>query len=945
MSRLVWFYICGICLIAGGLTLTLTVNSPVAVDPLVFLVFILLSIVGQFLEVNHGRNSYYVHLVPFFAAVVLLTPLGFTVVVTVPHLVEWLKRRLEGNPFAWYIQPYNIATHLIAGLMAQSVFVYLGGSFTAFSLQTTLLATIPALLVYLFINHYLIGQVLFLARGIPWSDSRVLAFEPLLSDGAMLSLGYMAALLWALTPWLMLLVLGPFVLFYQALQVPNLKKKSQMDTKTGLWNARYFEERFSQELADVKRLNRPLSIIMVDLDLLRNINNTYGHVAGDVVIAGVGDIIMQTIGKENIACRFGGEEYAIVLPHVDQTTAADYVAERIRQGVERSPFHVTTSTTPLHATVSLGVASFPGDGQSVTDLIHEADIALYQAKIQGRNRVVATAAVPHSASLSVDNPHTARQERERANQASYPLAAERLQEPESLEPDVLPEPAAALSDPAAVGGKPMHGAARSTAQNNPPRHLLLRLLVGTVIAAGFLFMLCTLLYNHNVRPVPLIVFTVLALGAQWLQVEMYEKSTVSTSMTVIVAAAVVSGPLGLLVASTAVVIVHALRARPHVYKILFNWSAHLLAGLGFLALVYLPSHYLSVPLTGNYILWWIALTLCATLFYYVVETYLVAAAIGLDGGVPIGSIWQGQFRWLARYYLAMGMMGFFLSVAYLYMDVVGVLVFSLPMIIMHLSQKEYVMRTDKSMRELRRMNSELSQANNEIVHAKDAIEQLNEELFLTLAKIIDTQDPYVSGHATQVGEYARAIAEEMNLSAQKVEQAYRAGLLHDIGKIGVPEKLLHKPTRLTDAEYEIVKRHAAIGADFLATCQDLRHLSPFVRHHHEHWDGSGYPDGLQGQAIPLESRILAVCDSLEAMASDRPYHTGQPLENIVQELERHAGTQFDPTVVDAFIRVAKRHPKLVINSAIAVANHQSAPQSRYSVGKSLVDQRQPDWAY
>lgn len=183
------------------------------------------------------------------------------------------------------------------------------------------------------------------------------------------------------------------------------------------------------------------------------------------------------------------------------------------------------------------------------------------------------------------------------------------------------------------------------------------------------------------------------------------------------------------------------------------------------------------------------------------------------------------------------------------------------------------------------MYEELTSANGEVVEASRAIRQLNDELFMTLAKIIDARDPYVAGHAAKVAEYATAIALEMDLPAERVERVRQAALLHDIGKIGISEQVLHKPGQLTDKEYEYFKTHASMGAEFLETSQGLRHLAPFVRHHHERWDGIGYPDGLRGEQIPLEARILAICDATEAMASDRPYSRASSMSEIGRRAE------------------------------------------------------------
>jgi putative nucleotidyltransferase with HDIG domain len=218
----------------------------------------------------------------------------------------------------------------------------------------------------------------------------------------------------------------------------------------------------------------------------------------------------------------------------------------------------------------------------------------------------------------------------------------------------------------------------------------------------------------------------------------------------------------------------------------------------------------------------------------------------------------------------------------------------------------------EAMQSLKRVNQELTQAN-------QAVRLLNDDLFLTIAKVFDTRDPYVGGHAAQVATYAVMIARELRLSPERVEMIRQCGFLHDIGKIAVPESILNKPSQLSEIEYEFMKKHSTVGADLIASSHGLRHLAPSIRHHHERWDGTGYPLRLAGQMIPLEARILNVCDSVEAMASDRPYHRAMTLPQIIAELKSCSGSQFDPGVVEAFIRIVEREGEsFVVNSARTV---------------------------
>jgi putative nucleotidyltransferase with HDIG domain len=154
------------------------------------------------------------------------------------------------------------------------------------------------------------------------------------------------------------------------------------------------------------------------------------------------------------------------------------------------------------------------------------------------------------------------------------------------------------------------------------------------------------------------------------------------------------------------------------------------------------------------------------------------------------------------------------------------------------------------------------------------------------------------------------------LPPARVEVVRKAGLLHDIGKLGIPEAILLKPASLTPAEYEIIKKHAVMGAEIVETCRSLGAIVPFVRHHHERYDGRGYPAGLKDHDIPLEARIISLADTIEAMASDRPYRRAIPSPAILAEIQDKAGSQFDPEIVSAFIRVVRKQGEsVIVNSA------------------------------
>jgi putative nucleotidyltransferase with HDIG domain len=177
-----------------------------------------------------------------------------------------------------------------------------------------------------------------------------------------------------------------------------------------------------------------------------------------------------------------------------------------------------------------------------------------------------------------------------------------------------------------------------------------------------------------------------------------------------------------------------------------------------------------------------------------------------------------------------------------------------------------------------------------------------------LAEAVDAKDAYTRGHSERVGVYASKLAREMNFPKEFIERVYIAGLLHDVGKIGVPDHIITKPDRLTDEEYDEIKKHPEIGAKILEPVTFLSDVVPCVRHHHEWYDGSmrGYPCQLSGDEIPLPSRVILVADTVEAMTSDRPYRTALSLDVVVRELHAYAGSQFDPVVVTAMLALLER---------------------------------------
>jgi putative nucleotidyltransferase with HDIG domain len=188
-------------------------------------------------------------------------------------------------------------------------------------------------------------------------------------------------------------------------------------------------------------------------------------------------------------------------------------------------------------------------------------------------------------------------------------------------------------------------------------------------------------------------------------------------------------------------------------------------------------------------------------------------------------------------------------------------------------------------------------------------ENLREKLLnavSTLAMALEAKDAYTRGHSQRVSHYSVQIAREMRLDEREVEAIRLAGLLHDIGKIGIRDEILHKAGKLTAEEWKQVRKHPEVSVSILSRIPDLKGIIKIIRHHHEHYNGKGYPSGLAGEQIPLGARILAVTDMLDALISDRPYREKITFMEAVEEIRKVSGTQLDPVIVEALEGIVER---------------------------------------
>jgi len=202
--------------------------------------------------------------------------------------------------------------------------------------------------------------------------------------------------------------------------------------------------------------------------------------------------------------------------------------------------------------------------------------------------------------------------------------------------------------------------------------------------------------------------------------------------------------------------------------------------------------------------------------------------------------------------------------------------------------------------ELEEANQQLTAINKKLQVSLLALDE-SQNIIFTLALALESKDPYSHGHSERVADYALELAKFLNLSKLDQVNIYRASILHDIGKIGIPDAILNKPSALTSEEWSIMKSHPERGEIICSKLNFAREILPIIRHHHEHYDGSGYPDGLSGEYIPFLARIISIADTVDAITSSRPYRLARTFEQVLDELQKGSGTQFDPQLAEAFI--------------------------------------------
>lgn len=377
--------------------------------------------------------------------------------------------------------------------------------------------------------------------------------------------------------------------------------------------------------------------------------------------------------------------------------------------------------------------------------------------------------------------------------------------------------------------------------------------------------------------VSILSFTVLAFLTEAFPVNLpRENGTVSVSFAVINAAVLLFGPeAAQYIAAIGTIRLKDLLGRTPLLAVLFNRTmlslAAFTAGKTYVMLGGVPGSTSTVRI--------LPLVACAVV-YTVVNTSLIVGVVSIDEGVDPRGLWGVNFRWAMPNILALIPIAVVLAQVYTSAGAPGALMFLVPLLLARYSFKRYIDLRDTYI-----------------------------ETVKALTATLDAKDPCTRGHSERVARFAVETGKVMGMSEEDLELLRYVGMLHDVGKIGIKDAILKKPGKFTREEYMEMKQHSSLGAEIISHVKLLGPGAQWVRHHHERYDGQGFPDRLRGNEIPIGARIIAAADAFDAMTSERPYKKAYSIEQARLEMLTHAGTQFDPKVVEALLTAITRLDK------------------------------------
>ncbi len=697
----------------------------------------------------------------------------------------------------------------------------------------------------------------------------------------------------------------------------SLEHQAQTDSLTGLWNHRSFHERLRHALLRASALHDQVGLVILDLDDFKKVNDVYGHGIGDQVLTEMGDILRGSVRGADAVCRIGGEEFAIILPSGTLDVSLR-LAERVARTVE------TTSFDPVGPmTVSIGVAIGPDHAANPRELVACAEVAMMTAKAQGKRRVIVFD--------------------EEGGGRPAPAGADRQEEFRSI-----------------AHLKMLHGVSSKLTRLNEVGE------IGQTIADELRLLIdyhnCRVFVRDGdeLRPIAFrgdlsshpegtmellttqvgvgITGYVAETGTPFLSGDAAKSEigqpiegteTIEESLLAVplkyghqVIGVIVVSKLGLdqfdtddvrllevLAGHASVALMNAQlfeaqRREAEAAKTLLALSreissttelSEVLEGLAEGASRILGSRKVSVWLPtddGGYE--------CGAV--RVVEGVEPLVAVGMRLSPEDSPVRDATEPFLLTQQEATGIVDSELVDPHAEAFAVAPIPLDNGVGAISISVDDVAAFGERQMGLLAGI---ANQAKLAITNAKsfDTLERTFLSTVETLANALEANDEYTSLHARSIRDMATAVGSELGLDAATLKRVELGALFHDIGKIGVPTDILTKPGPLTPEERAIIERHPELGEKILAPIEQLRDVRTIVRSCHERWDGTGYPDGLVGEAIPLEARIIFTCDAFHAMTTDRPYREALPVDEARRRLAAAAGTQFDPAIVEVCLRI------------------------------------------
>jgi len=372
----------------------------------------------------------------------------------------------------------------------------------------------------------------------------------------------------------------------------------------------------------------------------------------------------------------------------------------------------------------------------------------------------------------------------------------------------------------------------------------------------------------------LVVFSVLSAIAETFLILLPKVGAISVSFALGFSAILLTNPLTAAIINAAGVAFRAPyldgKGRVHIfnspfYKSLFNISQYAI-NVGVSGIVY---NFVDSTINVGFEFYNPIASAASLIVYILLNTLFMSELMAILLKEKMVQIWKSSFFGMLINIVLVSLLGIVLAFSYNSYGIGGLLLFFIPLLLARYTFKLYI-----DMR-------------------KNYFDTMN-----VLVRAIEANDPYTSGHSLRVSAYSEAIAKQLGLPQGKIDIIKSAALLHDIGKIGIDKNILNKTERLKDEEFETIKSHTEIGATIVADLSYLANISDIIRHHHERNDGKGYPDGLSHNSIPLETSILTIADSFDAMTTSRPYRHALSLEDALNEIKKSAGTQFNPDIID-----------------------------------------------